>query len=97
MREFIAAFCLLLGACASTGQQLGGATERATTWRTVAFASAGVDVLTTFIGQQSGAREQNAVLGQQPTRIVAINAAVLGAVWWLSRDLEPGEQVTLWK
>jgi hypothetical protein len=52
---------------------------------------------TTLIAQRSGAREQNPVLGQQPQGIVAVNAAILGAVWWLSRDLPLEQQTRLWK
>jgi hypothetical protein len=86
-----------MGACASTGQPIREEQQRAAAWRTVAVASAGADLATTFIGQRSGAREQNALLGQRPQRIVAINAAILGAVWWFSRDLPPEQQTRIWK
>ena len=97
MRQLIALVCLLLGACASTGRITEQSEESATTWRTVAVASVGADLATTLIGQDSGAREQNPMLGQQPQRIVAVNLAILGAVWWLSRDLPPHQQATVWK
>jgi len=97
MRKLIAVLCLLMGACASTGQYSGEAAGKVTTWRAVAVASVGVDVATTLIAQRSGAREQNPVLGQQPQRIIALNAAILGAVWWLSRDLPPEQQTRIWK
>src|SRR3972149_3777522 len=71
--------------------------EAAASWRTVAVVSAAADLATTFIGQRSGAREQNPLLGQQPQRIVAGNAVILGAVWWLSRDLTPGQQRRIWE
>ena len=88
---------ILAMACASTGRYSGDAAEKVTTWRTVAVASVGLDVATTLIAQRSGAREQNALLGQQPQRIVAVNAAILGAIWWLSRDLPPDQQARIWK
>ena len=97
MRKLIAVLCLLMGACASTGQYSGEGSEKVTTWRTVAIATAGADVATTLIAQHSGAREQNPILGQQPQRIVAVNAAILGAVWWFSRDLPPQQQTQIWR
>ena len=97
MKKLIALLCLLLGACASIGRGDEDARARVTSWRTVAVASVGLDVATTLIAQRSGAREQNALLGQQPQRIVAVNAAILGALWWFSRDLPPGQQTRIWK
>jgi hypothetical protein len=97
MREFITALCLVLGACASSGQGNQGTPEKVTAWRTLAIASAGADVGTTLIGQRSGAREQNQLLGQQPQQIVAVNAVILSAVWWLSHDLPAEQQVRVWK
>jgi len=97
MRKLIALLCLLAGACASTGQGHRPAGESVTTWRAIAVASAAADLATTLIGQRSGAREQNPVLGQQPQRIVAVNLAILGAVWWFSRDLLPEQQARIWK
>lgn len=75
----------------------GNRTQNLATWRAVAFSSAAVDVATTVIGQRSAAREQNSLLGQQPVRIAALNAAILGAVWWFSRDLPPTQQARIWK
>ena len=96
-RHLVLLLAVLCAACASTGQYSGEAAGKVTTWRAVAVASVGVDVATTLIAQRSGAREQNPVLGQQPQRIVAVNAAILGAVWWLSRDLPPDQQARFWK
>jgi len=97
MRRFIGVLCLLLGACTSISQTTEQRRENITTWRVVAVASAGVDVVTTFIGQRSGVREQNPLLGQRSERIIAVNAAILGAVWWFSRDLPPDQQARMWK
>jgi hypothetical protein len=96
-RHLVLLLAVLCAACASTGQYSGEAAGKVTTWRAVAVASVGVDVATTLIAQRSGAREQNPVLGQQPQRIVAVNAAILGAIWWLSRDLPPEQQTRIWK
>ena len=96
-RHLVFLLAVLCAACASTGQYSGEAAGKVMTWRTVAVATAAIDVATTFIGQRSGAREQNPLLGQQPQRILAINAAILGAVWWLARDLPPEQQTRIWK
>ena len=96
-RDLVLLLTVLCAACASIGRGDEDARARVTSWRTVAVASVGLDVATTLIAQRSGAREQNALLGQQPQRIVAINAAILGAVWWLSRDLPPEQQMRIWK
>jgi len=97
MRQLIALLCLLMGACASTGRYTGEAAGKVTAWRTVALASASLDVATTLIAQRSGAREQNPVLSQQPQRIIAISVALLSAIWWLSRDLPPDQKARIWK
>jgi len=96
-RELLLLLTVLCAACASTGQPQKSAVERPARWRTVALASAGADLATTFIGQRSGGREQNPLLGQRPERIIAVNAAILGAVWWFSRDLPPEQQARIWK
>jgi len=96
-RQLVFLLAVLCAACASTGRYSGEAAGKVMTWRTVAVATAAIDVATTFIGQRSGAREQNPLLGQQPQRILAINAAILGAVWWLARDLPPEQQARIWK
>ena len=96
-QQLLFLLAVLCAACASTGQQERSAPERPAAWRTVALASAGADVVTTFIGQRSGGREQNPLLGQRPDRIVAFNAAILGVVWWFSRDLSPDQQARIWK
>ena len=96
-RHLLLLLTVLCAACASTGRPERSAAERPVTWRTVALASAGADLATTFIGQRSGGREQNPLLGQRPDRILAVNAAVLGAVWWFSRDLPPDQQARIWK
>ena len=96
-RQLTFLLAVLCAACASSGPYTGEAAGKVTTWRAVAVASVGVDVATTLIAQRSGAREQNPVLGQQPQRIVAVNAAILGAIWWLSRDLPPEQQTRIWK
>jgi len=96
-RHLVLLFAVLCAACASTGRGDEDARAGVTTWRAVAVAGAGADVATTLFGQHSGAREQNPILGQQPQRILAVNAAILGAVWWLSRDLPPERQTRIWK
>jgi len=96
-RHLVFLLAVLCAACASTGQPERSARERPAAWRAVALATAGADLAITFIGQRSGGREQNALLGQQPQRIVAVNAAILGAIWWLSRDLPPDQQARIWK
>jgi len=96
-RQLVLLLAVLCAACASTARYSNEATGKVTTWRTVAIASAGIDVATTLIAQRSGAQEQNPLLGQQPQRIVAVNAAILGAIWWLSRDLPPEQQARIWK
>ena len=96
-RHLALLLAVLCAACASTSQTTEQRHESVATWRVVAVASAGADMATSLIGQRSGAREQNPLLGQRPQRIVAINAAILGAVWWLSRDLSPQQQARIWK
>ena len=96
-RQFLLLLAVLCAACASTERTTAQSRESAASWRTVAVASAGADLATTFIGQRSGGREQNPLLGQRPDRIVAFNAAILGVVWWFSRDLSPDQQTRIWK
>lgn len=97
IRQLVLLLAVLCAACVSTGQQSGDVREKVVTWRAVAFASAAVDLATTFAGQRSGARERNALLGQQPVRIAAISTVILGVVWWLSRDLPVEQQTRIWK
>src|SRR3972149_3506435 len=96
-RHLALLLAVLCAACASSSQTAEQRRETAASWRTVAVVSAAADLATTFIGQRSGAREQNPLLGQQPQRIVAVNAVILGAVWWLSRDLPPEQQTRVWE
>jgi hypothetical protein len=103
MRQLITVLCLLLGACASTVQcpdeaRLDAARPaRAPFWRGFAVTATALDLGATLAGMRAGAQEQNPVLGQRPARIVAVNAAILGAVWWFSRDLPPERQARIWK
>jgi hypothetical protein len=94
---FLALLTTLCVGCATTGVVRGEREPKVAAWRAAAFTAAGLDLATTFAGQQSGAREQNPALGQQPQRIALASAAILGAVWLLSRDLKPAQQVRLWK
>jgi len=80
---------LLLAGCASTN------------WRAVAVGTTALDTAVTVALVQSNEkqsyREVNPILTSDPKRIVAIQAAILAAVWWLSRDLPPEQQVKVWK
>ena len=42
-------------------------------------------------------REVNPILTSDPKRIVAIQAMILAGIWLLSKDLDPEQQVRLWK
>jgi hypothetical protein len=42
-------------------------------------------------------REVNPILTSDPKRIVVIQAAILAGIWLLSMDLEPAQQVKLWR
>ncbi len=87
MRRLLA--LLLLVGCSSTG------------WRGMAVGAAAVDTTITVALVQSNEkqsfREVNPILTSDPKRIVAIQAAILAAVWILSMDLEPAQQVKLWR
>jgi len=87
MRRLLA--LLLLAGCASTN------------WRGVAVGATALDTAVTVALVQSNERqsfrEVNPILTSDPKRIVAIQAAILAAVWLLSRDLEPAQRVKLWK
>jgi hypothetical protein len=82
---------LLLVGCASTR-------NNASAWRSAALATVAADVAITSAALNRGqANEKNPALGQQPGRILAINVAVLGACWWLSKDWSPQQQAKLWR
>lgn len=80
---------LLLAGCASTN------------WRGVAFGTVALDTAVTVALVQSNEeqsyREVNPILTSDPKRIVTIQVAILTTVWLLSRNLEPEQQVKLWK
>ena len=90
---FVCFGCATVDKGATTSQKV----EPVSTWRAVAFSAAALDLGTTFAGQRSGAREQNPILGQGRGRILALNVVLLSVVWLASRELEPEEQVKLWR
>jgi len=83
------AIVLLLAGCASTN------------WRAVAVGATALDTAVTIALVQSNEkqsfREVNPILTSDPKRIVAIQAMILAGIWLLSKDLDPEQQVRLWK
>jgi hypothetical protein len=69
-----------------------------TQWRGAAVGATALDTAVTINMINHGAREQNPFMASAPpARIVAIEAAILAGIWLLSMDLEPAQQVKLWR
>jgi predicted small secreted protein len=65
--------------------------------RRIAIGATAADSAVTVLAVNRGAREVNPALGQRSGQILAINAAILAAVWYLSRDLSQEQQLKLWR
>lgn len=87
MKKLVAlcALVIFLLGCASTG------------WRGAAIGMAAVDTASTLSALHHGAQERNPVLTSSVKRIVLIQAAVVTAVWLLSKGLEPKQQAVVWE
>lgn len=80
-------FLLLLG-CATTIPE-----------RNVALVATAADVATTIKGVNSGYVESNPVYGSRndTRRILVVNLAITGAIWWLTKDMDIKTQRTVWR
>lgn len=83
--------CALLGGCATASSK----------WEVAAVGAAVADLASTQAAlAKGGFREANPMYGSdRPSaeRMLAINAAVYGGVWALTRDLDPVQKQRMWR
>ena len=68
-------------------------------WRGAAIATTATDIASTQYGLDNGCSEGNPLYGNSPSmgKMLVINAAVIGTVWYLTKDWPEKEQQKVWK